>query len=139
MRRRCGRTDHCIRQFFPIGHLALRLIGMDPITWDPFRYKLGGRLLNSEGEEFTARHGVSEEGATPPPRRRDLRLVGKVMPTVNGGRLSHFPHYRVRAAPGLRTGDDRREQPDRSHQMPIAPAPIAHYGWRSPTNGWRPK
>ena len=33
-------------QFFPIGHLAPRLIGMDPIMWDPFRYKLGGRLLN---------------------------------------------------------------------------------------------
>ena len=40
-------------QFFPIGHLAPRLIGMDPIMWDPFRYKLGGRLLNGRGEEFT--------------------------------------------------------------------------------------
>src|SRR4026209_1332276 len=49
-------------QFFPIGHLAPRLIGMDPIMWDPFRYKLGGRLLNREGEEFTARYGVSEDG-----------------------------------------------------------------------------
>ena len=39
-------------QFFPIGHLAPRLIGMDPIMWDPFRYKLGGRLLNNQGEEF---------------------------------------------------------------------------------------
>ena len=33
-------------QFFPIGHLAPRLVGLDPIMWDPFRYKLGGRLLN---------------------------------------------------------------------------------------------
>ena len=49
-------------QFFPIGHLAPRLIGMDPIMWDPFRYKLGGKLLNREGEEFTARYGVSESG-----------------------------------------------------------------------------
>ena len=49
-------------QFFPIGHLAPRLIGMDPIMWDPFRYKLGGRLINSEGEELTSRYGVSEEG-----------------------------------------------------------------------------
>ena len=24
-------------QFFPIGHLAPRLVGMDPIMWDPFR------------------------------------------------------------------------------------------------------
>jgi succinate dehydrogenase/fumarate reductase flavoprotein subunit len=49
-------------QFFPIGHLAPRLIGMDPIMWDPFRYKLGGRLLNSLGEEFTARYGTNEDG-----------------------------------------------------------------------------
>ena len=49
-------------QFFPIGHLAPRLIGMDPIMWDPFRYKLGGRLLNNKGEEFTQRYGVAEDG-----------------------------------------------------------------------------
>jgi succinate dehydrogenase/fumarate reductase flavoprotein subunit len=49
-------------QFFPIGHLAPRLIGMDPIMWDPFRYKLGGRLLNNRGEEFTQNYGVAEEG-----------------------------------------------------------------------------
>src|SRR5215216_121370 len=49
-------------QFFPIGHLAPRLIGMDPIMWDPFRYKLGGRLINSAGEEFTSRYGVPEDG-----------------------------------------------------------------------------
>jgi succinate dehydrogenase / fumarate reductase, flavoprotein subunit len=49
-------------QFFPIGHLAPRLIGMDPIMWDPFRYKLGGRLLNNCGEEFTDRYGVAEDG-----------------------------------------------------------------------------
>src|SRR5262249_32315551 len=39
-------------QFFPIGHLAPRLVGMDPIMWDPFRYKLGGRLLHNRGEEI---------------------------------------------------------------------------------------
>ena len=49
-------------QFFPIGHLAPRLIGMDPIMWDPFRYKLGGRLLNNQMEEFTQNYGVVEEG-----------------------------------------------------------------------------
>src|SRR5204863_9566333 len=35
-------------QFLPIGHLAPRVVGMDPIMWDPFRYKLGGRLLNRD-------------------------------------------------------------------------------------------
>jgi succinate dehydrogenase/fumarate reductase flavoprotein subunit len=45
-------------QFFPIGHLAPRLVGMDPIMWDPFRYKLGGRLLDGAGREFLARNGI---------------------------------------------------------------------------------
>jgi succinate dehydrogenase/fumarate reductase flavoprotein subunit len=49
-------------QFFPIGHLAPRLIGMDPIMWDPFRYKLGGRLLNGLGEAFVDRYGSTDDG-----------------------------------------------------------------------------
>ena len=44
-------------QFFPIGHLAPRLVGMDPIMWDPFRYKLGGKLLNAEMQEFLKEDG----------------------------------------------------------------------------------
>jgi succinate dehydrogenase/fumarate reductase flavoprotein subunit len=47
-------------QFFPIGHLAPRMVGMDPIMWDPFRYKLGGKLLNNEGEEFVHNYGHAE-------------------------------------------------------------------------------
>jgi succinate dehydrogenase/fumarate reductase flavoprotein subunit len=39
-------------QFFPIAHLYPPLIHLDPIMWDPFRYKLGGRLINGLGEEF---------------------------------------------------------------------------------------
>jgi len=49
-------------QFFPIGHLAPRLVGMDPIMWDPFRYKLGGRLLNGDREEFLGRWGGEDDG-----------------------------------------------------------------------------
>src|SRR4029077_6948561 len=74
-------------QFFPIGHLAPRLIGMDPIMWDPFRYKLGGRLLNSEGEEFTARYGVSEEGRYV--TTRDVATYA-IVKEVEAGRVS--PH-----------------------------------------------
>lgn len=48
-------------QFFPIGHLAPRLVGFDPIMWDPFRYKLGGRLLNGLGEEFVEKYGHAAE------------------------------------------------------------------------------
>ncbi|GEO26612.1 fumarate reductase subunit A [Alicyclobacillus acidoterrestris] len=43
-------------QFFPIAHLYPPLVGLDPIMWDPFRYKLGGRLLNGENEEFMHRY-----------------------------------------------------------------------------------
>src|SRR6185503_8015712 len=54
-------------QFFPIGHLAPRLVGMDPIMWDPFRYKLGGRLLDGQGREFLADYGSDEtDGYTTP-------------------------------------------------------------------------
>ena len=49
-------------QFFPIGHLFPRLVGMDPIMWDPFRYKLGGRLLNGQMEEFLPRYGGTDAG-----------------------------------------------------------------------------
>ncbi|QWF21292.1 FAD-binding protein [Nocardioides sp. LMS-CY] len=50
-------------QFFPIGNLAPRTIGLDPIMWDPFRYKLGGRLTNGLDEDFLERYaGVADEG-----------------------------------------------------------------------------
>src|SRR5690606_34750400 len=50
-------------QFFPIANLAPRTIGLDPIMWDPFRYKLGGRLTNGLGEEFVERYaGIADEG-----------------------------------------------------------------------------
>ena len=74
-------------QFFPIGHLAPRLIGMDPIMWDPFRYKLGGRLLNGAGEEFTSRYGTDEGGRYV--LTRDLATYA-IMKEVEAGRGS--PH-----------------------------------------------
>src|SRR5205814_6005988 len=55
-------------QFFPIGHLAPRLVGMDPIMWDPFRYKLGGRLLDSTGREFLSDYGSDESNGYTTPR-----------------------------------------------------------------------
>src|SRR5215470_13052232 len=74
-------------QFFPIGHLAPRLVGMDPIMWDPFRYKLGGRLLNGLGQEFTSRYGVAEDGAYV--LTRDLATYA-IIKEVEAGRGS--PH-----------------------------------------------
>jgi succinate dehydrogenase / fumarate reductase flavoprotein subunit len=80
-------TDMEFVQFFPIGHLAPRLIGMDPIMWDPFRYKLGGRLLNGRGEEFTSRYGSNEDGRYV--LTRDLATYA-IMKEVEAGRGS--PH-----------------------------------------------
>jgi succinate dehydrogenase / fumarate reductase, flavoprotein subunit len=80
-------TDMEFVQFFPIGHLAPRLIGMDPIMWDPFRYKLGGRLLNGLGQEFTSGYGSSEDGAYV--LTRDLATYA-IVKEVEAGRGS--PH-----------------------------------------------
>src|SRR5215470_6773134 len=43
-------------QFYPNGHLAPRMVGLDPTTWEPTRVKLGGRLINGKGEEFLANY-----------------------------------------------------------------------------------
>ncbi|WP_227002541.1 FAD-binding protein [Salicibibacter kimchii] len=48
----CELRDMEMVQFFPIAHLYPPVVGIDPIMWDPFRYKLGGRLLNGAHEEF---------------------------------------------------------------------------------------
>jgi succinate dehydrogenase/fumarate reductase flavoprotein subunit len=80
-------TDMEFVQFFPIGHLAPRLIGMDPIMWDPFRYKLGGRLLNGLRQEFTSRYGSDEDGAYV--LTRDLATYA-IVKEVEAGRGS--PH-----------------------------------------------
>ena len=120
-------------QFFPIGHLAPRLIGMDPIMWDPFRYKLGGRLLNSEGEEFTARYGVSEDGQYL--ITRDLATYAIVKEaeagrgSPHGGAYLSFEHCsesELRAAFGPVIDRLARNKIDLT-RMPVEVAPIAHY------------
>jgi succinate dehydrogenase/fumarate reductase flavoprotein subunit len=120
-------------QFFPIGHLAPRLIGMDPIMWDPFRYKLGGRLLNSEGREFTDDYGVPEDGTYR--ATRDLATYA-ILKEVEAGRGSpaggaylsfrHVPEERLRAAFGPVIDRLARNGIDLS-RMDVEVAPIAHY------------
>lgn len=123
-------------QFFPIGHLAPRLIGMDPIMWDPFRYKLGGKLLNAEMREF------EEDYAT-----RDARNDGRYVLTrdhatyaiskeVEAGRGSpaggaylsfqHVPTAEIRRAFGPVVDRLAANGIDLSRQ-PVEVAPIAHY------------
>lgn len=120
-------------QFFPIGHLAPRLVGMDPIMWDPFRYKLGGRLLNSELREFVNDYGNEETGQYNVTRDKATHAIlsevkaGRGSP-AGGAYLSfqHVPAATLReafgpvidrlAANGIDLGT-----------MPVEVAPIAHY------------
>ncbi len=120
-------------QFFPIGHLAPRLVGMDPIMWDPFRYKLGGRLLNGRMEEFTSRYGSDEDGKYV--LTRDLATyaitkeaeAGRGSP--HGGAYLSFEHCtaaQLRGAFGPvidRLADNGIDLT----KMPVEVAPIAHY------------
>ena len=123
-------------QFFPIGHLAPRLVGMDPIMWDPFRYKLGGKLLNAEMREFEGDYAT-----------RDTRSDGRYVLTrdlatyaitkeVEAGRgtpaggaylsFRHVPPEEIRRAFGPVVDRLAANGIDLAHQ-PIEVAPIAHY------------
>lgn len=120
-------------QFFPIGHLAPRLIGMDPIMWDPFRYKLGGRLLNNRMEEFTQHYGVAEDG-----KYVITRDVGSyaILKEVEAGRGSphggvylsfqHCPERALRESFGPVIDRLAANGIDLT-RVPIEVAPIAHY------------
>jgi succinate dehydrogenase/fumarate reductase flavoprotein subunit len=120
-------------QFFPIGHLAPRLVGMDPIMWDPFRYKLGGKLLNGHFEEFIDRYGGSDFGTYT--ATRDVAAYA-ILKEVEAGRGSphggayldfrHIPEARIRAAFGpvidrlFKNGIDLTK-------TPVEVGPMAHY------------
>src|SRR6202011_2497483 len=120
-------------QFFPIGHLAPRLVGMDPIMWDPFRYKLGGRLLNGRMEEFTSRYGSDEDGKYV--LTRDLASYA-ILKEVEGGRGSphggaylsfqHCSEAALREAFGP-VIDRLANNNIYLTRTPIEVAPIAHY------------
>ena len=120
-------------QFFPIGHLAPRLVGMDPIMWDPFRYKLGGKLLNCHFEEFVDRYGGTDFGRYT--ATRDLASYS-ILKEAEAGRGSphggayldfrHIPENQLRAAFGpvidrlLLNGIDLTK-------TPVEVGPMAHY------------
>jgi succinate dehydrogenase / fumarate reductase flavoprotein subunit len=120
-------------QFFPIGHLAPRLVGMDPIMWDPFRYKLGGKLLNGRFEEFIDRYGSTDFGKYNATRDiaayAILKEVEAGCGTPRGGAYLDFRHISeavLRSAFGpvidrlLANGIDLTK-------MPVEVGPIAHY------------
>jgi succinate dehydrogenase / fumarate reductase flavoprotein subunit len=120
-------------QFFPIGHLAPRLVGMDPIMWDPFRYKLGGKLLNGQFEEFIDRYGSTDFGKYNATRDiaayAILKEVEAGRGTAHGGVYLDFRHISeagLRSAFGpvidrlLANGIDLTK-------MPVEVGPMAHY------------
>ena len=120
-------------QFFPIAHLAPRLVGMDPIMWDPFRYKLGGRLLNGDFEEFMHRYGGQDSGTYTTVRDQASYAILK---EVEAGRGSphggvyldfrHVPDETLRGAFGPVI--DRLAQNGIDLTLtPVEVAPTAHY------------
>ncbi len=120
-------------QFFPIGHLAPRLVGMDPIMWDPFRYKLGGRLLNGRMEEFTSRYGSDEDGKYVLTRDLATYAITKEVEagrgSPHGGAYLSFQHC---TAAALRDAfgpviDRLAANGIDLTNMPVEVAPIAHY------------
>lgn len=120
-------------QFFPIGHLAPRMIGMDPIMWDPFRYKLGGRLLNGEMREFTQNYGVKEEDAYVVTRDLATYAITKEVAagrgSPHGGAWLSFQHVSdaaLREAFGPVIDRLAANGIDLT-KTPIEVAPIAHY------------
>jgi succinate dehydrogenase / fumarate reductase, flavoprotein subunit len=115
-------------QFFPIGHLAPRLVGMDPIMWDPFRYKLGGRLLNAQMTQFLPEEGkyISARDVTTYAILKEVE-AGRGSP--HGGAWLSFQHCsetELRSAFGPVIDRLAANGIDLTRQ-PIEVAPIAHY------------
>ena len=120
-------------QFFPIGHLAPRLVGMDPIMWDPFRYKLGGRLLDGSGREFLADYGSDETSGYTTPRDLATYAIEKEVAAGRGSphggvylSFTHVPKSALDAAFGPVIARLAKNGIDLG-QMPVEVAPIAHY------------
>src|SRR6266478_6219995 len=120
-------------QFFPIGHLAPRLVGMDPIMWDPFRYKLGGRLLDGAGREFLGDYGSDETSGYTTPRDIATYAIQKEVAAGRGSphggvylSFTHVPRSALEAAFGPVIARLAKNGIDLG-RMPVEVAPIAHY------------
>lgn len=120
-------------QFYPNGHLAPRMVGLDPTTWEPTRVKLGGCLLNGRGEEFL--HEYDEVGGDDYNTTRDT-LTYAIYKEVelghgspHGGVYLSFQHIdeaALKAALGPALEIFKRNNIDLTRQ-PVEVFPIAHY------------
>ena len=123
-------------QFFPIGHLAPRLVGMDPIMWDPFRYKLGGKLLNGDLQEFEEGYGTQDarsDGKYVLTRDRATYAISKEVEAGRGSpaggaylSFQHVPDAELRRAFGPVIDRLAANGIDLTKQL-VEVAPIAHY------------
>jgi succinate dehydrogenase/fumarate reductase flavoprotein subunit len=133
LRAGAGLIDMEFVQFFPIGHLAPRLVGMDPIMWDPFRYKLGGMLLNGNMEPFIEKYGEADGKIYTV--KRDVASYA-IIKEVEAGRGSphggawlsfqHIPAEELKAAFGPTIGKLAKNNIDLTRDA-IEVSPIAHY------------
>jgi succinate dehydrogenase/fumarate reductase flavoprotein subunit len=120
-------------QFYPNGHLAPRMVGLDPTTWEPTRVKLGGRLLNGLGEEFLHRYGEADGGGYD--TARDI-LTYAIYKEVEAGRgtphggvylsFQHIEEQKLKDALGPVTEIFARNNINLTKQ-PVEIFPIAHY------------
>jgi succinate dehydrogenase/fumarate reductase flavoprotein subunit len=120
-------------QFYPNGHLAPRMVGLDPTTWEPTRVKLGGRLVNGDGEEFLHKYGEAQEGGYS--TARDT-LTYAIYKEVEAGRGSphggvylsfrHLDESALAAALGPVIDIFKRNNIDLTRQA-VEVSPIAHY------------
>jgi succinate dehydrogenase/fumarate reductase flavoprotein subunit len=120
-------------QFYPNGHLAPRMVGLDPTTWEPTRVKLGGRLLNAEGEEFLSRYVAAAGDGYETTRDTLTYAIYKEVEagrgTPHGGVYLSFQHIEERAlvaALGPVIDIFRRNNIDLTRR-PVEVFPIAHY------------
>ena len=120
-------------QFYPNGHLAPRMVGLDPTTWEPTRVKLGGRLINGKGEEFLASY--EDSGGEEYNTTRDA-LTHAIYSEVAAGRGSphggvylsfqHIPADALIKALGPVINIFKRNNIDLT-KGPVEVFPIAHY------------
>ncbi|MEF2965756.1 FAD-binding protein [Paenibacillus sp. M1] len=120
-------------QFFPIAHLFPPLVGIDPIMWDPFRYKLGGRLLNGLEEEFMDKYNGEVAGKYTAARDQTtlaiFREVEAGRGTPHGGAYLDFrmvPEDKLKEAFGPVIDILRNQGVDLTKDM-VEVAPMAHF------------
>jgi succinate dehydrogenase / fumarate reductase flavoprotein subunit/fumarate reductase (CoM/CoB) subunit A len=127
-------TDIEFLQFYPNGHLAPRMVGLDPTTWEPTRVKLGGRLLNGKGEEFLQNYTDTQGGGAYDTARDILtyaiyKEVEEGRGTPHGGVYLSFQHIAPEAlerALGPVLEIFARNKIDLT-KAPVEIFPIAHY------------